>query len=175
MRKVSLLLCCAVVAGAANAQSTTSSAAQPGHAQFAIVAAPSPTASNVEVADFFATCAAANADSVLNKQLLSDNGALSNADTSVNIREAKYYFMSAEAYSTKDHAKETFTELRKSLADGVRQKISGANLLDVAKEELNRDESQIALCTFYVGKNNASITAHVKQSGVLTATPAKPN
>ena len=175
MKKVSLLLFCVVVAGVANAQSATSSAAQPEHAQVAIVEAPSPAASDMEVAGFFATCAAANADSVLNKQLLSDNGALSNADTSVNVREAKYYFMSAKAYSTEGYAKEKFTEQRNAYADSVRRKISGANLIDVIKEGLNRDESQIALCTFYVGKNNASITAHVKQSGVLAATPPKPN
>jgi len=173
MKSVTILLCCVLAAGAANAQSVASSASQP--EQSRILAAPSPGASNVEVADFFAACASANADEVLNKKILSDNGALSNADTSANTQEAKYYFVSAAAYSTKDYAKNKFTELRNASMERVQGKISGGNLLAVIKEEMNYDESQIALCTFYVGKDNAKITAHVKQSGVLNAGPTKPN
>ncbi|HVX04753.1 MAG TPA: hypothetical protein VHA71_06490 [Rhodanobacteraceae bacterium] len=172
MKSMTILLCCALVAGAANAQSTAS-ASQPQPPR--ILAAPGAAASDAEIADFFVACASANEDEVVDKKILHDLGAVSDADTSINHKEATYYFISATAYSTKEYTKRKFTDLRNASVERVQGKISGGNLMDVIKEEMNYDESQIALCTFYTGKNNAKITAHVKQSGVLNDGPTKPN
>ena len=176
MKSMTILLCCALVAGVANAQSTASSAPQPEQSQ--VLAAPGPAASDVEVADFFVACASANLDESTDTQILSlsDKSAVKSTDKNTNMQLSKYYFLSAVAYSNREYAKSRFIAMRNATKEHVQGKISnGKDLLTILKEELNYDESQNALCTFYTGKYNAKITAHVKQSGVLNGGSTKPN